>query len=225
MNTTSEIVSAIRKQGILPLFYHGDLPVCMGVVEALYGAGIRVVEFTNRGEQAAANFAALVVHRNAHWPGLLLGAGTIKTVTDASDFLEAGADFLISPAFISAIAELAQTGKFTWIPGCTTPTEIVTAEQYGIRAIKLFPGNILGAGYVSAIKDIFPDIAFMPTGGVTQSPDNLRQWFDAGVFAVGMGSQLISKDMLAQKDYARLGVETANLLAIVQGVRNLHKVI
>jgi len=203
----------------LPLFYNEDQEVCNGIVNALYHAGIRVIEFTNRGAAALDNFSALIQHRDQMWPGLLLGAGTIKTVADARAFLIAGADFLISPAFITAIAEIARNENFTWIPGCTTPTEIANAEQYGIDAIKLFPGNLLGPSYVTAIRDIFPDISFMPTGGVTQAADNLKQWFASGVFAVGLGSQLISKDLLNQKNYKRIGEDTANLLALVKAIR------
>lgn len=220
MKTRSQIISAIGEQGILPLFYHEDIQVCTGIVDALYQAGVRVIEFTNRGPAALHNFRSLVQLRDTSWPGLLLGAGTIKTVTDTMAFLGAGADFLISPAFIPAIAEIVQQESFTWIPGCTTPTEIAAAEQYGINAIKLFPGNLLGPSYVTAIRDIFPHISFMPTGGVTQEADNLKQWFASGVFAVGLGSQLISKELLKEKNYARISTDTANVLAIVKSLRN-----
>lgn len=221
MKTKSEIVSAIGNQGILPLFYHDDVTVCQGIVHALYLAGVRVIEFTNRGPAAVQNFTALIQHRNNEWPGLLFGAGTIKKVTDARAFLTAGADFLISPAFIPAIAELSLQENFTWIPGCSTPTEIATAEQYGITTIKLFPGNLLGPSFVSAIRDIFPEISFMPTGGVTQAADNLQQWFSSGVFAVGLGSQLLSKTLLDSKNYDQIKEDTANLLATVNAIRNL----
>ncbi|ULQ53558.1 bifunctional 4-hydroxy-2-oxoglutarate aldolase/2-dehydro-3-deoxy-phosphogluconate aldolase [Flavihumibacter fluvii] len=220
MNTTSDIIASIREQGILPLFYHDEATVCIAIVNALYHAGIRVIEFTNRGPAALENFAALIQYRTLNWPGLLCGAGTIKTVADARSFLGAGADFLISPAFITPIAEISQLENFTWIPGCTTPTEIATAEQYGFTAIKLFPGNLLGPSFVSAIRDIFPGISFMPTGGVTQAPENLKQWFSSGVFAVGLGSQLISKDLLNEKNYSRIGEDTANLLEVVRAIRN-----
>jgi 2-dehydro-3-deoxyphosphogluconate aldolase/(4S)-4-hydroxy-2-oxoglutarate aldolase len=220
MKTRSQIIAAIGEQGILPLFYHEDIIVCKGIVDALYQAGIRVIEFTNRGPDALQNFRSLVQLRENSWPGLLFGAGTIKTVTDTMAFLDAGADFLISPAFITAIAEIAEQESFTWIPGCTTPTEIATAEQYGINAVKLFPGSLLGPAYVTAIRDIFPHISFMPTGGVTQEADNLKQWFSSGVFAVGLGSQLISKDLLMEKNYARIGADTANVMATVKAIRN-----
>jgi 2-dehydro-3-deoxyphosphogluconate aldolase / (4S)-4-hydroxy-2-oxoglutarate aldolase len=220
MKTRSQIIAAIGEQGILPLFYHEDITVCKGIVDALYQAGIRVIEFTNRGPAALHNFRSLVQLRESSWPGLLFGAGTIKTVTDTMAFLGAGADFLISPAFFTAIAEIAEQESFTWIPGCTTPTEIATAEQYGINAVKLFPGSLLGPAYVTAIRDIFPHISFMPTGGVTQEADNLKQWFASGVFAVGLGSQLVSKELLLEKNYARIGADTANVMALVKAIRN-----
>lgn len=220
MKTKQEIVSAISGQGVLPLFYQEDPDVCTAIVSALYRAGIRVIEFTNRGEAAVRNFTHLVNIRDTSWPGLLFGAGTIKTVADARSFITAGADFLISPAFIPEIAQLSLQERFTWIPGCATPTEIAAAEQLGLTAVKLFPGNILGPAFVHAVRDIFPNMSFMPTGGVTQESDNLKQWFDSGVFAVGLGSQLITKELVKEHNYRRIEENTANLMALVNAIRN-----
>jgi 2-dehydro-3-deoxyphosphogluconate aldolase / (4S)-4-hydroxy-2-oxoglutarate aldolase len=220
MNNSFQITDKIGTQGVLPLFYHGELAVCIALTDALYRAGIRVIEFTNRGPAAMDNFKALIDYRDQHWAGLLLGIGTIKTAQQAIDFSAANADFLVSPAYLPSIAETAGYLGKLWIPGCMTPSEIAAAEQSGARVIKLFPGNLLGPEFVKAIRELFPDISFMPTGGVTPVAENLQQWFSSGVFAVGMGSQLISKSLLQQRDYSRIEVDTANLLQMVQAIRN-----
>lgn len=219
MNNPAQIIAQIGAQGVLPLYYIEDTETCFQLTDALYRAGIRVIEFTNRGPAAMENFKALIHARDHHWPGLILGIGTIKTSLQAIDFDKAGADFLISPAFLPEIAATArQLGKL-WVPGCMTPSEIAAAEQAGAKFIKLFPGNLLGPGFIAAIKELFPDLLFMPTGGVTPEAANLQQWFSAGVYAVGMGSQLITKARLAAKDFKGLADDTANLLALVESIR------
>lgn len=169
------------------------------------------------------NFKALIHARDHHWPGLILGIGTIKTSQQAIDFDKAGADFLISPAFLPEIAATArQLGKL-WVPGCMTPSEIAAAEQAGAKFIKLFPGNLLGPGFMAAIKELFPDLLFMPTGGVTPEAANLQQWFSAGVYAVGMGSQLISKASWKRRILKAWLMIRAKLLALVEARSGKNK--
>ncbi len=135
-------------------------------MKALYAGGIRVVEFTNRGAAAQENFEAMLKVRDKECKDLLLGIGTIKTKKDAKAFIKSGADFIIAPGMIEEVAETVHKEDMLWIPGCMTTTEIIKAEQAGASLIKLFPGNLLGPGFMSAIRDLFPDLLFMPTGGV-----------------------------------------------------------
>src|SRR5690606_34504600 len=107
-----------------------------------------------------------------------------------ADYHAAGADFLISPCFYQPISDYVNQHQLTWIPGCMTASEINLAEQNGVGFVKLFPGNLLGPQYVTAIKPLFPELLFMPTGGVSLDPENIRGWFNSGVTAVGMGSKL-----------------------------------
>ncbi len=216
MHSPQDIITRIKQQKMLPLFYNADAEVCIGVVNALYAAGIRLIEFTNRGEKALANFTALVNARNKHMNDLLLGAGTIKNAAEADSFINAGADFLVSPFFDNEVCKAAAAKQILWIPGCMTPTEIHTAENAGCSLIKLFPGNVLGPGFVSAIKELFPNIDFMPTGGVEQ--DNLQAWFSAGVCAVGMGSKLVSRQLMDSKDYVGLENNTRNTLQLLKTI-------
>ena len=219
MGNHETIVQQIKRQGILPLFYHDDAQVCVDVVQALYAAGIRCVEFTNRGKAALDNFKALIAARDRHMKGLLLSVGTIRTEKQAADFLSAGADFLISPVFDASIQKVADQNNVLWIPGCMTPTEIHVAENAGCTLIKLFPGNVLGPGFVAAIKTLFPAVDFIPTGGVEPDKANLEAWFASGVCAVGIGSKLISKKLLNAKEYKRMQEFTKQVLHIIQSLK------
>jgi 2-dehydro-3-deoxyphosphogluconate aldolase/(4S)-4-hydroxy-2-oxoglutarate aldolase len=220
MEKNPRILDLISTQGLLPLYYHSDKDVSVAIMKTLFDAGIRTIEYTNRGKTALANFTEMKKVADAELPGMKLGVGTIKNAAMANQFIKAGADFLVSPGLVESVAEIASLHRMPWIPGCMTPTEIIKAENLGANFIKLFPGNLLGPGFVSAIKDIFPDLHFMPTGGVTTEKENIEQWFQAGVVAVGMGSQLISKKLLDSKDYHTIGKETEKVLAIIKSYNN-----
>lgn len=218
MSQQKIIIQQVKQQRLMPLFYHSDLQVCIGVVKALYKAGIRCIEFTNRGEAAKANFNALIAARKESMPDLFLAVGTIRTVEQAKDFMDAGADFLISPVFDAAICKLAQSKKVWWIPGCMTPTEIHVAEHAGCNFVKLFPGNLLGPAFVSGIKVLFPHVSFMPTGGVEPNRENLQAWFDAGVTAVGMGSTLITKKLIEENNFSAIENNTREVLETIKAL-------
>lgn len=213
------IIKRIAEQGVLPLYFHPDAEVSVEVLKALYAAGIRAVEYTNRGEAALDNFKLLKETRDQELPELLLGIGTIKRKKEAKAFMKAGADFIIAPGMIEEVAETVLKEDMIWIPGCMTTTEIIRAEDAGAKLIKLFPGNLLGPSFVSAIKELFPDLKFMPTGGVEVSRDNLSGWFKSGVVAVGMGSKLITKEILEKKEYDTLIAKTKEAIALVKEVR------
>ena len=215
MMTEEQMKAYVKKVKLLPLFYHDDITVCKEIIKALYKAGIRCIEFTNRGPLALEHFKLLLAHRNEHYADLVLAIGTIQNQKEAQAFIEAGADFLISPIFDQSIADAAYLHKKLWIPGCMTPTEIHMAESAGCDLIKLFPGNVLGPGFVRAIKPLFPSLSFMVTGGVDTSKENLTAWFEAGVVGVGMGSKLISDKVLATKNYAEIETTTAKALTII----------
>lgn len=215
----ANVLSVIFNQGVLPLYYHADEEVSLSILRALYEAGIRTVEYTNRGEAALKNFKALRRVCDAEMQDMLLGTGTIKSGDDAKAFVDAGADYLISPGVVKAAAKVADKNDLLYVPGCMTPTEIIRAESLGATFMKIFPGNVLGPGYISAIKDIFPNLTFMVTGGVEPEEENLRGWFKAGVSAVGMGSKLITKDILETRDFARLSMLTKASLSQIQSIK------
>jgi len=219
MKTENQMIELVKSLGVLPLFYHQDPNVCVEVVKALYQAGVRCVEFTNRGFAAFENFKIILENRKQYYPDLLLAIGTIHTQKEAQTYIDAGADFLISPFFDQAVADTAYLHKKLWIPGCMTPSEIHTAETAGCELVKLFPGNVLGPGFVSAIKPLFPNLHFLVTGGVDTSKENLEAWFKAGVIGVGMGSKLITKQLMDSNNYDFIEKETSKLLTLIKSIK------
>ncbi len=219
MINTQQVTDAIVQQGMLPLYFNADENISVEVLKALYRAGAKAVEYTNRGEAALRNFAKLVAVRNESMPGLLMGVGTIKNMQQAEAYLSAGADFLVSPGFVKEVADYAVANNIFYAPGCMTPTEIIAAENAGIKFIKLFPGNMLGIEFLTTIKDIFPQLLFMPTGGVDTTKENIEGWYKAGVCAVGMGSKLISKKLMEAQDYAAIEAGTKEVLELIAGVK------
>ena len=217
MSKKESIVSALLEQRLLPLFYHDDASTCIHILQALYRAGIRLVEYTHRGPNALANFSAL---KNAaqDMPGLQLGIGTIKNPGQAESYIAAGADFIVCPTTEPAVGAVVAAAGLLWIPGCMTPTEIGRAEAAGAQLVKIFPGNTLGPSFISAIKDLFPGMLFMPTGGVEITRDNLKSWFDAGVCAVGMGSKLVSGSLVAEKNFDGIEQITKQVLATIRSI-------
>jgi 2-dehydro-3-deoxyphosphogluconate aldolase/(4S)-4-hydroxy-2-oxoglutarate aldolase len=219
MDTKNQLLKLIPEQGVLPLYFYKDTEVSIQVLKSLYHAGIRAVEYTNRGEAALLNFKKMREVCDAELKGMYLGIGTIKNGNMAQTFIDAGADYIICPGLIEEVAEVADKNNMLWVPGCMTPSEIIRAENMGAKMIKLFPGNILGPGFMSAIKELFPGLLFMPTGGVDLDKENIAGWFKAGVCAVGMGSKLVSKNLLEQKDYGKIEALTRQVMDIVKSVR------
>ena len=214
-----EIILRIKEQKILPLFYHHNPDICIAVTKVLYESGIRAIEFTNRGEHALGNFSLLIKERNQTMIDMVIGAGTIKTGSDASSFIAAGADFLVSPVFDAEVHQVVSSHKMLWIPGCMTVTEIHQADRQGYQLIKLFPGELLGPGFVRSIMPLFSTLSFIVTGGVDISKENLDAWFKSGVVGVGLGSKLISDGMLEDKDYHLLRSKTEKAMAIVADLK------
>jgi 2-dehydro-3-deoxyphosphogluconate aldolase/(4S)-4-hydroxy-2-oxoglutarate aldolase len=219
MSKKNELLQLIPRQGILPLFFHKEAEVSIQVLKALYDAGIRAVEYTNRGEAALANFKLMKQLCESEMKDLYLGIGTMKNAEMAKTFIDAGADYLICPGWVPEVAEVADQHDILWVPGCMTPSEIIAAENKGARMIKLFPGNVLGPRFMSAIKELFPQLLFMPTGGVELDRDNIAGWFKAGVCAVGMGSKLITKPLLEAKQYDQITQATREVMAIIKSIQ------
>jgi 2-dehydro-3-deoxyphosphogluconate aldolase/(4S)-4-hydroxy-2-oxoglutarate aldolase len=213
-------IQAIQNQGLLPLFYYEDAQISLEIIRALYKGGVRVFEYTNRGAAALENFKIFKEALKTEMQDLFLGIGTIKSVEQAKDFIAAGADFIVCPIVNPEVAKVTHEAGLLWIPGCMTPTEIDLAQQHQAGIIKLFPANILGPDFLSSIRELFQGQLFVPTGGVEIEENNISSWFKAGVCAVGMGSKLVSKPVIEQRDYEKIESLTKKTFEIIEKVRN-----
>jgi 2-dehydro-3-deoxyphosphogluconate aldolase/(4S)-4-hydroxy-2-oxoglutarate aldolase len=216
--TKEEIVNVMRDTGIVPLFTHDNAEEALQVVEAAYRGGIRAFEFTNRRANSFQIFSHLIRERK-RFPDLTLGIGTVMDADTTRKFIDAGADFIISPILKTEMADVCAKHGKPWIPGCATLTEIVTAKEHGSEVIKVFPGSVLGPGFVSAIMPVVPDLKLMITGGVEPTRENLTAWFRAGSMCVGMGSQLFTKDILQSRNWDLLTEKVAQALELVKQIR------
>ena len=213
-----QIIDGMKGAGIVPLFTHDNPEDAQQVLEASYRGGIRVFEFTNRRINSFEVFVHLL-NVSKIYPDLMLGIGTIMDGSTTKKFIEAGADFIISPILKVEMAKVCHENDVPWIPGCATLTEIVTAKDNGAEIIKLFPASILGPGFVSSIMPVVPGLQLMITGGVEPTEKSLSSWFKAGAACVGMGSQLFTKEILTQKNWPLLQQKVAECLRIAKSVR------
>lgn len=190
MHPTIQIIVDTK---ILPLFYHDDYNLCKTNIIACHAAGVKVFEFTNRGKLALVHFQQIKKELSVLLPDLKLGVGTIYTVEEAKAFVEAGADFIIQPVCIEAVATYCKNANVPWIPGVMTLNEIYQAMLLGAELIKVFPGNLVGKAYIKSIQGPLPQANLMVTGGVEATAEDVKSWLAAGVKACGLGSQLFSQ--------------------------------
>ncbi len=212
------MLTQLTQHPLVPVFYQSDAATAIALVQACYDGGMRVVEFTNRGQAALPVFAELVSHARQHCPGLLLGIGTILTADEANKFLDAGADFVVQPIITASVGAVCRERNTPWIPAGATLNEIYQATLLGAEVVKVFPGNVVGPGFIKAIKGPMPHLKLMVTGGVEPTPESLKTWFGAGVTAVGLGSQLFTGE---NSNPAVLRLRVAGLVAVMTSLRDL----
>jgi 2-dehydro-3-deoxyphosphogluconate aldolase/(4S)-4-hydroxy-2-oxoglutarate aldolase len=215
-----EVANVMKETGMVPLFYHPDIELGKKILQACYDGGARLMEFTARGDFAFEVFSELNKYAIKNLPGMIMGVGSITDAAAASYYMQIGANFIVTPSLREDIAIVCNRRKILWSPGCGSLSEINKAEEMGCEIVKLFPGDLYGPGFVKAIKGPQPWTSVMPTGGVSTDEENLKAWFDAGVTCVGMGSKLISKEILANKDYS--GLE-ALVKETLNKIKNLKK--
>lgn len=217
--TRIEVAQTMAQQGMVPLFYHADTDLGKQVIEACYKGGARLLEFTNRGDFAHEVFAELNKYALQNLPGMMLGVGSVTDAGTASLFLHLGANFIVTPVLREDIAIVCNRKKVLWSPGCGSLTEIARAEELGAEIVKLFPGGTYGPGFIKDVKGPQPWTSIMPTGGVEPSEENLRGWLSAGATCVGMGSKLISSDILKNKDFNLLEERVRSTLRLIAQIR------
>jgi len=207
----------MKETGIVPVFYHADPALCKNVVKACYEGGIRVFEFTNRGDFAIQVFAEINQWAIENCKDMIMGVGSVVDEGTAAMYIAMGANFIVSPLIDEATARVCNERKIAWSPGCGSVTEIGRAHELGAEVVKIFPGSQVGGpGFVKAVKGPMPWASIMPTGGVTPTEENLKEWFEAGVTCVGMGSQLFPGKVLAAGDYSYITKKCSEALSIVQ---------
>lgn len=217
-----EVLLAAVDAGVLPLFFTPDAQRALAITAALREGGARVIEFTDRGPGAWTAFTALAADAARHDPDAILGAGSIRDAEAADRFIASGARFIVGPSFSADVARLCNRRRIPYIPGCATPTEIVTAEESGVELVKLFPGDTLGPGFVKAILGPLPDTQIVVTGGVAATEASVNEWIGAGAVCLGFGSALVAKthtDPSTDLDAKNLTSSVAKLIALVAAAR------
>lgn len=214
------VLTAMVDQGVIPVFYHPDAEVCTKVIQACANGGAKCVEFTNRGEFAAHVFYEVTRHFASADPSVIMGVGSIVDAPTAGIFIANGARFVVGPVLNPDVAKVCNRRKIPYSPGCGSATEIGQAEELGCEIIKIFPApSVGGPEFVKAMLGPCPWTRIMPTGGVDATEESLRKWYDAGVACVGMGANLITKELLAKQDYAGLEAKIRATVALIKKIR------
>lgn len=214
-----EVANVMQQTGLVPLFFSDDIDKSKKIIRACYDGGARLLEFTARGDFAHEIFSELIKYTIKEMPQMIMGVGSVVDAAQASLYMSLGANFVVTPVLREDIALICNRRKILWSAGCGSLQEIARAEELGCEIVKLFPGGTYGPSFVKAIKGPQPWTSLMPTGGVSPEKENLKAWFEAGVACVGMGSKLISKEIIQNEDYAKLQRLTENTIDIIKEVK------
>lgn len=212
-----DVYQAMLDTGIIPVFYHSDLETAKNVVKACYDGGIKVFEFTNRGDFAHEVFSELNKWAAIECPEMILGIGSIVEASTAALYLQLGANFIVSPLLNPEIFKICNRRQIPYSPGCGSVSEIGLAQELGAEIIKVFPaGNVGGPSFVKNLLGPMPWSRIMVTGGVEPTKENLSAWFKAGVSCVGMGSKIFPKEAIDNKEWSKITKLCEDCLRIVQ---------
>jgi len=215
-----EVLNEIIRIGLVPVFYEGNLEIAKQIISACVQGGARAIEFTNRGDNAYRIFSDLVQYFRNEVPEAILGVGSVIDPGTASIYIESGANFVVGPTLNPEVAHVCNRRKISYSPGCGSATEIMLAEELGVEIVKIFPGDSVGGpNFVKSIRGPMPWTRIMPTGGVETTHESIDAWFNAGVAAVGIGSNLIRKDWLNAKDFASIQQRTKDIIGWIRLAR------
>ena len=218
--TRIQVAEIMKSTGIVPVFYHKDLEICKKVIKACYDGGARVFEFTNRGDFAHEVFGELNKYVRENFKGMILGVGSIIDAGTTALYLQLGANFIISPIVNPEMAKTCNRRKVAWMPGCGSVSEISYAEELGAEVVKIFPGSQVGGpSFVKAVKGPLPWASIMPTGGVSPTEENLKEWFEAGVHCVGIGSKLFIKNEDGSYNHEAITQKVSSAINIVEDLK------
>lgn len=214
------VLNAIYEVGVVPVFYNKDPEVAIAVTEACMEGGARCVEFTNRGDLAYKVFTSVVEHVLANELDVIVGVGSVVDGPTAGLYIASGANFVVGPLLNPDVARVCNRRKIPYSPGCGSASEIAQAEELGVEIVKVFPGSEVGGpNFVKSVMAPCPWTRIMPTGGVDASRESLEAWFGAGVACVGIGSKLVTKDLVAARDWKGLTKKVKEVTGWIQEIR------
>jgi len=214
------VLAAMMDQSIIPVFYDPDVEVCRSVIQACANGGAKCVEFTNRGDFAAHVFLEVTRHFAGADPSVIMGVGSIVDAPTAAIYIANGARFVVGPLLNAEVARLCNRRGIPYSPGCGSATEIGAAQELGCEIVKVFPGaSVGGPEFVRSVMAPMPWTRIMPTGGVEPTEDSLRKWFGAGIVACGVGSNLVTRELLKAKDYAGIEAKVRDAIALTQRIK------
>ncbi|MBF2054363.1 MAG: bifunctional 4-hydroxy-2-oxoglutarate aldolase/2-dehydro-3-deoxy-phosphogluconate aldolase [Candidatus Sericytochromatia bacterium] len=196
---SDDFLKALGQQQILPILRLDNARRCLKLAQTLFECGFKVLEITLDTPEAP----RLIRQLNAM--GAITGAGTLKHLADADRALAAGAQFLVSPGLSLEIARRAQHAQTPYFPGVWTPTEVLLALSHGIQTLKLFPASIGGPAHLKHLRGPFPEIQWLPTGGI--GLNEVPAYLQAGALAVGQGTRLVSAAALQAEDWGQIQAE------------------
>lgn len=214
-----QVLTVMKETGMVPVFYHKDIETSKKVLKACYDGGVRAFEFTNRGDFAHEVFGELVKFAAKECPDMIMGIGSIIDAPTAAIYIQLGANFIVGPLFNPDVAKVANRRLVPYAPGCGSVSEVGFAQEMGCDLCKVFPGDVLGAGFVKGLKAPMPWSNLMVTGGVKPEEANLKAWFDAGVTCVGMGSNLFPAEVLKAGNWQVITDLCRSTLEIIQKVK------
>lgn len=214
------VLNAMVDIGVVPVFYHKDVSTTIAIIEACVAGGLRAVEFTNRGDLAHMVFAETMEHFLKSASEVIIGVGSVVDAPTAALYIANGANFVVGPLLNPEVARLCNRRKVAYSPGCGSVSEIAQAEELGVEIVKLFPGTEVGGpAFVKSVQGPCPWTRIMPTGGVDATRESMEAWFQAGVSCVGVGTKLITKEIVDAGDFATLTEKVKQLLAWVREIR------
>lgn len=215
-----QVIEAMGETGMVPVFFNKDINICKHVIKACYEGGVRVFEFTNRGDFAHEIFGELVKWADKECPALILGAGTVVDAPTAALYIQLGSNFIVGPNFVPEIAPVCNRRLVPYSPGCGSVTEISNAQALGCDVTKVFPaGNVGGPSFVKNVLGPLRWSNIMVTGAVSPDKENLTEWIKAGVLCVGMGSKLFPKDVVEAGNWNAITEKCKEALGYIKAAR------
>ena len=214
-----QVLEAMVSTGMVPVFYNPDAETGKKIMKACYDGGVRVFEFTNRGDKAAEVFPELIGYAREQLPGMIVGVGSISFAKDARKFIRMGANFIVGPQYVPGVLSVCRWRGISYVPGCGTVSEVGRAQRAGCELCKIFPGDVLTPKFVKALRAPMPWSKLMVTGGVKPERENLESWFNAGAVCVGIGSNLFPKEAVEKGDWSTISRLCKDTLGIIASVR------